>query len=167
MQTKIPEFIQGIFGFVETTRYSNYVSNTKEPYVYLIRRADTPFAGCWSLPGGRMVKRERMTETCIREVREETGLQVITREFLARARFTGDDSKFYEAHCFKCEINEKNVIKREISKLKKEVLNTTLLNYKEQKSDELKGYKIAPPIWALIKELNSGKKPPYEISLIK
>lgn len=41
--------------------------------VLLTRRADN---GRWCLPGGRMDPGESAAETCIREVREETGLEV-------------------------------------------------------------------------------------------
>ncbi len=41
--------------------------------VLLLQRADN---GWWCLPGGMMDSGESVTEACIREVREETGLQV-------------------------------------------------------------------------------------------
>jgi 8-oxo-dGTP pyrophosphatase MutT (NUDIX family) len=41
--------------------------------VLLTRRTDN---GRWCLPGGRMDPGENLAETCVREVREETGLEV-------------------------------------------------------------------------------------------
>lgn len=41
--------------------------------VLLTRRTDN---GRWCLPGGRMDPGESLAETCVREVREETGLEV-------------------------------------------------------------------------------------------
>lgn len=41
--------------------------------VLLTRRSDN---GRWCLPGGRMDPGESVAETCVREVREETGLEV-------------------------------------------------------------------------------------------
>ncbi len=41
--------------------------------VLLTRRTDN---GRWCLPGGRMDPGESVAETCVREVREETGLEV-------------------------------------------------------------------------------------------
>lgn len=41
--------------------------------VLLTRRADN---GRWCLPGGRVEPGERVAETCIREVQEETGLHI-------------------------------------------------------------------------------------------
>ncbi len=41
--------------------------------ILLVRRSDT---GSWAVPGGYMEPGESLTEACVREVREETGLQV-------------------------------------------------------------------------------------------
>lgn len=45
--------------------------------VLLVERANPPAAGLWSLPGGKVEPGERLAEACVREVREETGLQVV------------------------------------------------------------------------------------------
>lgn len=42
----------------------------------LIRRGQEPGRGLWSLPGGRCKPGESAAETAVREVREETGLDV-------------------------------------------------------------------------------------------
>lgn len=47
-----------------------------EPAVVLIRRGQPPLQGQWSLPGGRLEKGERLKDALLREVREETGLEV-------------------------------------------------------------------------------------------
>ena len=44
--------------------------------VLLIRRGKAPREGSWSLPGGRQRLGEWVRETAVREVREETGLEV-------------------------------------------------------------------------------------------
>ena len=44
--------------------------------VVLIRRAAFPRAGEWSIPGGKVVFGETLREALIREVREETGLEI-------------------------------------------------------------------------------------------
>lgn len=46
------------------------------PRVLLVRRAKAPRVGQWSLPGGRQRLGETVRATALREVREETGLEV-------------------------------------------------------------------------------------------
>ena len=51
---------------------------TKEsvPQVLLIERGADPYKGCWAFPGGFMNMDETTEECAIRELGEETGLQV-------------------------------------------------------------------------------------------
>lgn len=44
--------------------------------VLLIRRGKSPMRGRWSLPGGRQELGETVREAAVREVREETGLEI-------------------------------------------------------------------------------------------
>ena len=54
----------------------------KGAHVLLIRRAKAPFAGLWSLPGGRVEFGETLIEAVCREAAEETGLQPQAPRFL-------------------------------------------------------------------------------------
>lgn len=49
---------------------------SREGKVLLIRRANQPGYGLWSVPGGYVDRGEVVEEAAIREIREETGLEV-------------------------------------------------------------------------------------------
>lgn len=51
--------------------------------VLLVRRAKAPREGAWSLPGGAQKLGETAQEALVREVREETGLEVRPTRLLA------------------------------------------------------------------------------------
>lgn len=48
----------------------------RDDTLLLVRRARPPAAGTWALPGGRVRFDEGVTDALVREVREETGLEV-------------------------------------------------------------------------------------------
>ena len=55
----------------------------------LIRRGREPGRGLWSLPGGRCEPGESAAETAVREVREETGLDVAAGPLVGRVERAG------------------------------------------------------------------------------
>jgi 8-oxo-dGTP diphosphatase len=74
----------------------------------LIRRGHGPAAGHWSLPGGRVEFGETMVEALVREVQEETGLEVVVGDYIGYVEIFGDDAHFvvhdYYATAFDAEV---------------------------------------------------------------
>ena len=52
------------------------ITREAEPKVLLIQRGDQPFKGGWAFPGGFMNMDETTEQCAIRELEEETGLQI-------------------------------------------------------------------------------------------
>lgn len=52
------------------------ITKEEEPKVLLIQRGFKPYKGCWAFPGGFMEMDETAEDCAIRELKEETGLEV-------------------------------------------------------------------------------------------
>src|SRR5690554_1277172 len=48
----------------------------KDGKILLVKRRTEPSKGLWSVPGGKVEQDETLTEAVVREVREETGLEI-------------------------------------------------------------------------------------------
>ncbi|MCK5730860.1 MAG: NUDIX hydrolase, partial [Draconibacterium sp.] len=53
-----------------------FVRENNSTYILLIQRGGEPFKNRWALPGGFIEIDETLEEACMRELYEETGLQV-------------------------------------------------------------------------------------------
>jgi ADP-ribose pyrophosphatase YjhB (NUDIX family) len=62
--------------------------------VLLVRRGRGPAQGEWSVPGGRVEPGEPLHVAVVREVLEETGLEVVVDHFLGWVERFGDDFHF-------------------------------------------------------------------------
>lgn len=64
----------------------------------LIRRGRPPGAGMWSLPGGRAEPGETDQAAVVREVREETGLEVVAGELVGSVERAGPDGVVFDIY---------------------------------------------------------------------
>ncbi len=88
-------------------RYTGKTSTAIIPFpenkVVLIKRLTRPFVGYWALPGGRMDPGETIEQTVVREVKEETGLDVVILQKIGEyvERGVKDDVEYeYYPTCF-------------------------------------------------------------------
>ena len=61
--------------------------------ILIIRRGHEPFQGMWCFPGGMVDPGETVSDAAIREVREETGLEVTLDRVLGIYSATGRDPR--------------------------------------------------------------------------
>ena len=97
--------------------------------ILLIKRRTMPFSGYWALPGGRVDSGETVEQAIVREVKEETGLDVaVTRkigEYHERGVQDGVEYDYYPA-CFLV-----NVAGGEIKKQESEIEEIKLFSLHE------------------------------------
>ena len=89
-----------------------YALITKKGRVLLVKTR----RGRWTLPGGRALASEKLRETAIREVKEETGVKIKLRQ-----RVSGDHVRHHARPCSKCVVFEAS-IKKGTPKPKREIV---------------------------------------------
>ena len=70
----------------------------------VVRRAHDPGRGLWTVPGGRCLDGESTRDACIREVREETGLDVVISRELGRVSRAGPPGVVYDIVDYECSV---------------------------------------------------------------
>ena len=96
------------------------VTNEKNE-VLLIKRATMPAQGYWALPGGYVDWNERLPQTAIREVKEETGLDVQNIKFfgLFDDPARDKDGRQNIGHCFVAQVSgDAKMEKSEVEEMK-------------------------------------------------
>ncbi len=71
--------------------------------ILLIKRSTPPFVGYWALPGGRVDPGETVEQTIVREVKEETGLDITVVSKIGECHEQGVQDGFeydYYPACF-------------------------------------------------------------------
>jgi 8-oxo-dGTP diphosphatase len=82
-----------------TVRCVGGIAYDDQGRLLLIRRANDPGSGQWSLPGGRVEPGETDNAAVIREMREETGLDVIPGTVIGTVTRAP-----YEIHDYACRV---------------------------------------------------------------
>ena len=113
-------------------KYTGKTSTAIIPFpinkILLIKRNTIPFKGYWALPGGRMEPGETLEQTIVREVKEETGLEVTVvskvGEYVEKGVMDNVEYEYYPT-CFisKPASGEIRIQESEIQEIKRFSLN--------------------------------------------
>jgi 8-oxo-dGTP diphosphatase len=66
----------------------------RDGHLLMVRRAQEPALGLWSIPGGKVERSEYLADALRREVQEETGLEVDVGELAGFFEVIGDGTHY-------------------------------------------------------------------------
>lgn len=61
---------------------ADVIIENEDGSIVLVKRKNKPYKKEWSLPGGKMDDDETIEQTAVREVREETGLEIYLKKII-------------------------------------------------------------------------------------
>ncbi len=70
----------------------------KNGEVLLIKRGHEPFSGSWSFPGGRLKAGETLAAAAARELREETGVEALSLQFVQPVEIIMTENEMLTRH---------------------------------------------------------------------
>jgi mutator protein MutT len=76
------------------TRDGASIAVFKDRKVLLVRRKRAPFAGLWSLPGGKTEPVETPRQTALRELKEETGIEAEIQGIVDRVEVVSEGQAY-------------------------------------------------------------------------
>lgn len=96
LQSKFEDHQQRVYCEQHGTFYPHVAASScavmiKDDKLLLVKRLRQPYAGTWMFPAGYVEYGEHPQETLIREVKEETGLDVVSSSIIDVLQTTDDD----------------------------------------------------------------------------
>ncbi len=116
------------------------------------------YSDCWHIPGGGIDEGENKKEALIREIKEETGIDISSYEIeIVDSSGKGESQKILKTgeqvlckmqfYVYKVVLKDKNADEVEVN------LNDDLVNFRWANIDNLKNVKLTPPSLDLFKKL--------------
>ncbi|MDD5337377.1 MAG: NUDIX hydrolase [Candidatus ainarchaeum sp.] len=76
----------------------------KDGEVLLVKRGTEPFKGMWAIPGGRIEDNETLEQCCVREAKEETGLDIKVERLVGMYSIPSRDPRKVIAAAYLCTV---------------------------------------------------------------